>query len=310
MEWVETRGRSVDDAKERALIQLGVAADEADFEILEEASSALFGLRKTEARVRARVRPRQPPPKTERRPRKGKGKGRDNRADNKGGNNRGGRGNDRGSRGGSNGSNRGGGRDGENNNRGGNNNRKKKASTGGDRGAGRRNESGAAPKENTVTEELTGDFPVDEQQEVVEEFLSGLLDAFELSGDVSTSADDGALHAAIDGDSLGLLIGPKGGTLRALQELTWTVTQRAAAGRENLSVRVDVAGYATKRRAALEAFAREQAQVVLEEGVGRSLEPMNAADRKAVHDAISEIAGVETTSEGEDPRRRVVIVPG
>src|SRR3546814_313876 len=75
MEWVETTGRTIEDAKEVALDQLGVDEQDAEFEVLEEPRTGLFGRTRGDARVRARVRPTQPRPKVERRDRKGRGKG-------------------------------------------------------------------------------------------------------------------------------------------------------------------------------------------------------------------------------------------
>ena len=72
---------------------------------------------------------------------------------------------------------------------------------------------------------------------------------------------------------------------------------------------VDVAGYRAKRRAALADFTRNLADKVLETGKALALEPMSASDRKVVHDTAGEIDGITTSSEGEDPRRRVVLRP-
>ena len=74
-------------------------------------------------------------------------------------------------------------------------------------------------------------------------------------------------------------------------------------------VRIDIGGYRHRRAEALARFVQAQAAEVLESGVSRALEPMNAVDRKIVHDAINEIDGVRTASEGEDRRRHVVILP-
>jgi spoIIIJ-associated protein len=74
-------------------------------------------------------------------------------------------------------------------------------------------------------------------------------------------------------------------------------------------VRIDVAGYRQRRKEALERFASQVAADVVASGAAKALEPMHPADRKVVHDAINEIDGVRTTSEGEEPRRRVVILP-
>ena len=87
------------------------------------------------------------------------------------------------------------------------------------------------------------------------------------------------------------------------------MVQRQQGGGLSTRIRVDVAGYRAKRKAALERFTQDAAAAVLDSGQARALEPMGAADRKVVHDAVNEIDGVVTRSEGEDPRRRVVIVP-
>lgn len=150
---------------------------------------------------------------------------------------------------------------------------------------------------------------VQEQAAAAEEFLSGLVAAFGLNGTVTSSEVDEAVEVRIDGDDLGLLIGPKGRTLWAIQELTKTVVQRQQGGGLSTRIRVDVAGYREKRKAALERFTRDAAAAVLESGQARALEPMGAADRKVVHDTVNDIDGVATRSEGEDPRRKVVIVP-
>ena len=110
------------------------------------------------------------------------------------------------------------------------------------------------------------------------------------------------------GDDLGLLIGPKGQTLIAIQELTRTVVQRTLGARSGRLL-VDVAGYRKARRGALERFATGVAAKVKEAGVPTALEAMNPADRKVVHDTVNAIEGVTTTSEGEEPNRRVVIMP-
>lgn len=151
---------------------------------------------------------------------------------------------------------------------------------------------------------------LDEQIEVVEEFLEGLLDAFGAEGDIATEkVDEENAEVRVEGDDLGLLIGPKGQTLNAVQDLARTVVQRRLSGSLEGRVRVDVGGYRQRRRAALERFATQVAEDVLASGNQKVLEPMNPADRKVVHDTINEIEGVTTISEGEEPRRRVVVQP-
>jgi spoIIIJ-associated protein len=151
---------------------------------------------------------------------------------------------------------------------------------------------------------------LEEQGDIVQDFLDGLVEAFDLDGEVrSEEIDEEMLEVQIVGDDLGLLIGPKGQTLAAVQELARTVVQRKAEGNPRGRFRVDVGGYRQRRREALERFTRTVADEVKASGVQKALEPMNASDRKVVHDTINEIDGVSTISEGEDPRRRVVILP-
>ena len=104
-------------------------------------------------------------------------------------------------------------------------------------------------------------------------------------------------------------MGPKGATLAAIQELSRTVVHRQVPGTAEGRVRVDVAGYRQRRREALERFVQQVAEQVRTSGVQKALEPMSPPDRKVVHDTVNGIDGVGTLSEGEEPRRRVVIVP-
>lgn len=156
-----------------------------------------------------------------------------------------------------------------------------------------------------------GDIDLARQEGVVGEFLEGLVEAFGFASTVTTSVieDDEAVDAAVEGGDLGLLIGPKGQTLQAVQELARSVVQRRMPGERHGRIRIDVAGYREKRRVALEKFAAEVADAVIASGEQRALEPMAPPDRKIVHDAINAIDGVRTLSEGEEPRRRVVILP-
>ncbi len=329
MEWVQTTGKSIDEAKERALDELGVDDRDAEFEVLEEPRSGLFGFTRAEARVRARVKPTTPRPKQERGRRRSGGGGR-NRS---GGGGRGDGGGRNRSGGGRNRSRNGGGRgdDDRNEGRGRAESDDRKADedrgqrpersrdesggrkrTNGGRGGGRsggrdRSRSNDRPKEDKG-EPMT-EASVQEQASAAEEFLSGLVGAFGLTATVTSEEVEDAVEVRIDGDDLGLLIGPKGRTLWAVQELTKTVVQRQQGGGLSTRIRVDVAGYREKRRVALERFTQDAAAAVLESGQARSLEPMGAADRKVVHDTVNDIDGVVTHSEGEDPRRRVVIAP-
>ena len=155
------------------------------------------------------------------------------------------------------------------------------------------------------------ELTIDEQADVVAGFLTGLADVFGVPG-TSTAierVDDDTVEVRLTGGDLGLLIGPKGQTLHTIQELARTVVQRRGGGTQEGRIRIDVAGYRQRRREALEKFTREVAATVLETGTQKALEPMNAADRKVVHDTANGIDGVRTVSQGEEPRRRVVLLP-
>ncbi len=150
---------------------------------------------------------------------------------------------------------------------------------------------------------------LDEQEAVAVEFVQGLLDALDVAGSVRTGrTEDEGIALDIDGDGLGLLVGPKGATLAALEELTRAAVQHAAEG-QRARLHVDVGGYRQRRREALAEFTRKVATEVDASGEARALEPMSAADRKVVHDTVAELDGLGTVSEGEDARRHVVIHP-
>jgi spoIIIJ-associated protein len=300
MEWVETTGRTVEEAKEMALDQLGVDEVDAEFEVLEEPKLGLFGRLRSEARVRARVQPQAPPPKVERRERRGRtggssgsGSGRSKKDD------------------GAVAATAAAGEAAPKPAR----SRKPAAKQGaGTNGSSRGSKSPRRENEVDVDERRDRERPeptqeqIEEQQAAVKGFLEGVVDAFRAEATVTVRmSDDGAIEAAIDGDDVGLLLGPRGATLEALQELARRALQQHSD--DSLRLRVDVGGYRERRREALAKFAAKAAAQVLESGEPASLEPMSAADRKVVHDAINDIDGVSTSSEGEEPRRRVVITP-
>ena len=150
---------------------------------------------------------------------------------------------------------------------------------------------------------------LEEQAAVAKGFLEGLIGEFGVSAEVTIERpDEDTIEMQVNGANLGLLIGPKGATLLAIQDLTRTVVQRKTGG-TNGRLHVDVSGYRQKRSEALSRFARQVAEEVQRTGARKALEPMSAADRKVVHDTISEIDGVVSSSEGEDASRRVVISP-
>ena len=174
-------------------------------------------------------------------------------------------------------------------------------------GAKARREEQQQQQGANVDEEV--DISVDEQADQAVEFTRGLVEAFGAKAEVASHLEDeDTVLVDVTGDNLGLLVGPRGATLAAVEELVRTVVQRQTGG-HGVRVHVDVAGYRAKRREALSEFTRQLAERVRDEDAEQALEPMSASDRKVVHDVVAEIEGVATTSEGEEPRRRVVIRP-
>ena len=139
-------------------------------------------------------------------------------------------------------------------------------------------------------------------------FMEGLTSAFGNDAEVSVRVDGIELEVTVTGTELGLLVGPGGRTLDAVQDLARVAAQRRLGDHET-RLRVDVAGYRERREAALASFANDVAQQVITSGTARSLEPMTSADRKVIHDVLNEIDGVTTRSVGEDPDRRIIVDP-
>jgi len=151
--------------------------------------------------------------------------------------------------------------------------------------------------------------PDDEQEEMAFEFLRGLLEAMELQVELEVNVVDGVTYIDIWGsessEDMGLLIGKGGHTVEALQELMRAAVQRE--GAERCRIQLDVEDYRKRRRRQLVDRAREAARRVIKTGKPEALEPMSSYERKIVHDAVADITGLETGSEGEEPERRVVI---
>ena len=298
MEWVVTAGKTVEEAKDVALDRLGVHGDDAEFEVLSEVKTGLFGRVKEDARVRARVRPSTPRSKDERRGRGRSNKGRDRSRPAKGEGGQGQRG--QGQRG---------------QGRGDAQSSEKKSRR--DEGANKRQDVNGRPakqsNENKVKEKPMSDepmMPLPQQADIAEEFMSGLAERFGVTVEMAREdvADD-EIRITVSGDDMGRMVGRRGATAMAIDDLVRTVLQRQAGSSRDGRIRVDVGGVRTRRAKALASFCRSQAVEVRESGVARSLEPMGGADRKVVHDTIADEDGVDTISEGEDPNRRVVIVP-
>ncbi len=150
---------------------------------------------------------------------------------------------------------------------------------------------------------------LEEQGEAARSFLDGLVREFGLDAEVSVrELDDETVLVSATGGDLGLLVGPRGSTLAAVQDLTRTFVQRQSETRTDRII-VDVGGYREKRAAALKRFTLGIVEEVKASGEERALEPMSPADRKVIHDTVTEIDGVETRSDGLEPERYVVIQP-
>jgi spoIIIJ-associated protein len=363
VEWVEVVGKTVDEATEHALDQLGVALGDAEIILVSEPKPGLFGRMRGEARVRARVRPVGARPKRERSRRGGRsGQGRQgpqkSLATSTSNSGSGGRGSSRAGSGDADGS-EGPDRSGEGAN--GSADRSVAPGTGTSRSARRRRNRSKAKAAATVTgdagsagsdteaefgaddavaaspasggstngsssgrgagrgtsgesqvketEDMAEGMTLEEQGEAGRAFLAGLLSEYGIEASVEARlVDEDTVEIAATGEDLGVLVGPRGSTLSALQDLTRAVVQRQCPSRTD-RILVDVAGYRERRSAALKRFSVQIAEEVLASGQERALEAMSPADRKAVHDAVNEMDGVATRSEGEDPHRYIVIAP-
>lgn len=146
-----------------------------------------------------------------------------------------------------------------------------------------------------------------EQLDVSIKFLEGLINSFGLEGTVSGEVDEQNLLVAVKGEQTEALVGEKGNIIRSLHELTRTVIQRKTGAGTRL--RLDVADYAVKRKEALTIYAERLTKQILEDHQEVMLEPMNSVDRKTLHDAVSDIEGIQSYSEGREPYRSVVFAP-
>lgn len=291
MEWVEVRGKTVDIAVQAALEELGIeSADEAEVKVIQEPERGFLGMGGRQAVVQVKPRPK--------RRRRTRGKSKEKKAQS-------GQEKTSGDRGGQ-----------KDSARDGTQGRSKRQPQGSSRNRadqGSREGRGAKRPARNGGEQVStnNDEPSvsrEEQAKVVNDFLVGLLDAYGLEGTVVVSVDDDEIiHADVSGPQTEALVGAKGSIMQSVHELSRTVVQRQT--HENVRLRLDIAGYAERRREALAIYAGRLSEQVLDEGSEVMLEPMNPADRKVIHDAVQAIEGVRSYSEGEEPRRSVVISP-
>lgn len=162
--------------------------------------------------------------------------------------------------------------------------------------------AGLSPEDTEALEAATG-----EARQRLQEYLETVLDALGLEGEISITLKDDELVGKIDGDDMGLIIGRHGQTLDACQYLANIIVNRKMPERRRIII--DAEDYRDRRAETLQAIADRGASEILTRGKRRyELKPMSASERRIVHVHLQDRDGVETTSEGDEPYRRVVIV--
>jgi spoIIIJ-associated protein len=151
----------------------------------------------------------------------------------------------------------------------------------------------------TDTSELAGE---------VRMLVGRIIAALGVEGRLDVREDDVTITITVSGPDVALLIGRHGQTIDAVQYLLNAISHRTY-GDERKEVVVDASGYRERRRITLEALAERTAQNVRATGVRVELEPMTAVERKVVHLRLKELEGVQTSSEGTEPNRYVVVLP-
>jgi spoIIIJ-associated protein len=142
--------------------------------------------------------------------------------------------------------------------------------------------------------------------EIAADYIEGLLDVADLDGDIDMDVEGDRAVVSVVGATLEELVGRRGEVLEALQELTRLAVHQRTGNRTRLML--DVGGYRQRRREELAAAGEDAAQEVRRTGEPKRLWPMNPFERKIVHDAVA-AAGLRSESEGEEPDRRVVVLP-
>ena len=166
--------------------------------------------------------------------------------------------------------------------------------------------------ENTSTEQAaTGSDQerielLEQEGDIAADYLEELLDIADLDGDLDMDVEGDRAAVSIVGGNLDMLVGRKGEVLEALQELTRLAVYRETGERSRLML--DIGGFRAGKRAALEQLAADTVAEVRRSGAPVSLDPMTPFERKVVHDAVA-AAGLTSESEGEEPRRHVVVRP-
>jgi spoIIIJ-associated protein len=162
----------------------------------------------------------------------------------------------------------------------------------------------AAPGEAAASRPTVADL--EQESEIAADYIEGLLDVADLDGDIDMDVEGERAFVSVVGATLDELVGPRGEVLEALQELTRLAVHRQTGVRTRMML--DVGGYRQRRRTELAETGRDAADEVKRTGEPKRLWPMNPFERKIVHDAVA-AAGLRSESEGEEPARRVVVLP-
>jgi len=161
--------------------------------------------------------------------------------------------------------------------------------------------------DGTAAPGLTDVADLELEGEIAADYIEGLLDVADLDGDIDMDVEGDRALVSVVGATLDELVGSKGEVLEALQELTRLAVHRHTGMRTRIMI--DVGGYRQRKRAELAETGRDAADEVKRTGVPKKLWAMNPFERKIVHDAVA-AAGLRSESEGEEPDRRVVVLPG
>lgn len=268
---IEIKAKTVDLAVEAAMQELGVESrEQLVVEVIEDPVKGFLGMGGQDAVVRVKKRP----PKKRRNRRNRGDKSRDGQKNEQN-------------------------RRQDKSNKGKNGSRKPDKQANGPKSAGKH-----VKREKKMSDDRP-ELSLDEQATVAREFLEGLVESYGLEGVVTTEIDDDVIVADVRGDQTEALVGVRGTVRSAIHELTRTVLQRYSA--DTARLRLDVAGYAERRREALSIYAEQLITQLMEEGGEIMLEPMSPADRKVIHDVAGSHEEVTSYSEGEPPRRYVVL---
>ncbi len=185
-----------------------------------------------------------------------------------------------------------------------------------DADGGPESDVGDADEESADGEELSADgddggsrssvADLELEGEIAADYVEGLLDVADLDGDIDMDVEGDRAVVSVVGATLTELVGRRGEVLEALQELTRLAVHQQTGNRTRLML--DVGGYRQRRRAELAEAGQDAAEEVRRTGQPKKLWPMNPFERKVVHDAVA-AAGLRSESEGEEPDRRVVVLP-